>query len=233
MYDNMSTWDRLSKTIVLTGTQSAVIKQTYLLFGVSVFCAMAGGYVGATSEMVVRFFSSWVGWIAALLLLNVVPYVAMACRHNPVLGVTALVFDGLLSGLAISPLLYIASLIAPTMILAALGVTAAVFIGVTGYVMVSGRTFSAPRGIMAGMAVAIFGAMLLNGWLQLGWLGMAVSIGIGLFGVCALVFSTSGVLSSPDADSPIPGALALFAGVFNIFVATLNILLRLAGGRRD
>jgi FtsH-binding integral membrane protein len=34
-------------------------------------------------------------------------------------------------------------------------------------------------------------------------------------------------------DSPIPGALMLFAGVFNIFVATLNILLRLLnGGRR-
>jgi len=43
-----------------------------------------------------------------------------------------------------------------------------------------------------------------------------------------LVYSTSA-----DADSPIPGALMLFAGVFNIFVAALNILLRvLNGGRR-
>jgi hypothetical protein len=33
-------------------------------------------------------------------------------------------------------------------------------------------------------------------------------------------------------DSAIPGALALFASVFNIFVATLNILLRLVGGGR-
>jgi FtsH-binding integral membrane protein len=40
-------------------------------------------------------------------------------------------------------------------------------------------------------------------------------------------------LRSPDVDSPIPGALMLFAGVFNIFVAALNILLRvLNGGRR-
>jgi FtsH-binding integral membrane protein len=49
-----------------------------------------------------------------------------------------------------------------------------------------------------------------------------------------LVFSTSSVLNTPDADSPIPGALMLFAGVFNVFVATLNILLRvLNGGRRS
>jgi FtsH-binding integral membrane protein len=48
-----------------------------------------------------------------------------------------------------------------------------------------------------------------------------------------LVYSTSTVLSTHDADSPIPGALMLFAGVFNVFVATLNILLRVMGGRRN
>ena len=41
-------------------------------------------------------------------------------------------------------------------------------------------------------------------------------------------------LRSADSDSPIPGALALFAGLFNIFNAVLNLLLRLGGGgRRD
>lgn len=61
-----------------------------------------------------------------------------------------------------------------------------------------------------------------------------ISLGIGALGVFSLVFSTSGVLRTPDADSAIPGALMLFAGVFNVFVATLNILLRLfGGGRRD
>jgi len=52
-------------------------------------------------------------------------------------------------------------------------------------------------------------------------------------GVLALISSTSGVLNSSDSDSVVPGALALFAGVFNIFVAALNILLRLAGGGRS
>jgi modulator of FtsH protease len=125
-------------------------------------------------------------------------------------------------------------MVSSTLIIAALAITAAVFIGVTGYIMVSGRTFAAPRALMTGMFFALIGAMLLNGWLQLGWLGFAISLGVGAMGVIALVTSTSAVLNSPDADSPIPGALALFAGVFNIFVAVLNILLRFAGGgRRD
>lgn len=229
-----STWDRLSSTTALTARQSAVVKQTYMLFGLSVLSAMAGGYIGATSEMLRGLFTNWLGWILALVLLNVVPRVAIAARHNPVLGVSALVFDGFLAGLAISPLLFFASMVNPTLIVAALAITATVFIAVTGFVMVSGRTFSAPRALMTGMFFALIGAMLLNGWLQMGWLGFAISVGVGAMGVIALVTSTSAVLSSPDADSPIPGALAMFAGVFNIFVAVLNILLRLmGGGRRD
>src|SRR3954469_20825911 len=68
-----SVWDKLSGTTLLTGRTAAVVKQTYLFFGLAVFSAIAGGYVGATSETLARFFSGWMGWIAALLLLNLVP----------------------------------------------------------------------------------------------------------------------------------------------------------------
>ena len=229
-----SAWDKLTGTTPLTAQGAAVIKQTYLLFGLSVFSALAGGYIGATSETLARFFSGWIGWIAAIVLLNAVPRIAIAVRHNPVLGVSALVGDGFISGIAISPLLWVARSIAPVLIIAALGITAFVFIGVTLYVMASGRTFSAPRGLMTGIFFSVIGAIILNSFLHIGLIGILISLAIGVLGVCILVFSTSSVLQSPDADSPIPGALMLFAGVFNIFVATLNILLRvLNGGRRD
>jgi modulator of FtsH protease len=232
-YQPASPWDNLSGTIALTAERSSVIKQTYILFGLSVISALAGGYVGATSETMARLFSGLFGWILAIILLNAVPRIAIAVRHNPVLGVSALVVDGFISGIAISPLLYVAARVAPSLILAALGITAIVFLGVTAYVMTSGRTFSAPRGLMAGLFFAIIGAVLLNSFLNIGMLGILISFGIGAFGVFVLVFSTSSVLRTPDADSPIPGALMLFAGVFNVFVAALNILLRVLGGRRS
>jgi modulator of FtsH protease len=118
------------------------------------------------------------------------------------------------------------------MIVAALGITAIVFVGITAYVFFSGRTFSAPRGLMVGLFFSIIGAMILNSFLQIGFLGILIAAGIGAVGVIALISSTSAILQSGDADSVIPGALALFAGVFNVFVATLNILLRLFGGDR-
>jgi modulator of FtsH protease len=228
----VSGFDALTGTLHLSGERSAVIKQTYVLFGLSVASALAGGYIGATSETMVRLFSNWLGWILALVLLNVVPRIAIAVRHNPVLGVGALVFDGFLSGIAISPLLWITSTVMPVLILAALMITGFVFLGVTAYVMASGRTFSAPKGLMTGLFFSIIGVMILNGFLHIGVLGMLISFAVGTFGVFVLIYSTSSVLTTPDADSPIPGALMLFAGVFNVFVATLDILLRVMGGGR-
>jgi len=235
MYQNeLSTWEKLTASTPLSKTQSAVIKQTYVLLALSVLAAMAGGYIGATSETLVRFFSSTIGWIVAIVLLNVVPWIAMAARHNPVLGISALVFDGFLAGIAISPLLFVASMLAPAMIVAAMMITGLVFVSITGFVFMSGRTFAAPRGLMIGMFAAITGAIILNSFMNIGWLGVVASAGIGIMGCLGLIYSTSGVLNSPDADSPIPGALALFSGLFNVFVAVLNLLLRLAGGgRRD
>ncbi|MBI2690163.1 MAG: US12 family protein [Acidobacteria bacterium] len=229
----MNTFQRLSATTTLTAQQAAVIKQTYMLFGLSVVSAMAGGAIGATSEPLARFFSGWIGWIVAIAALNAIPYLAMAVRHNPVLGVITLFFDGFISGIVLSPLLFFAALVAPSMIAAALVITGVVFVAITAFIFLSGRTFSAPRGLMIGMFAAIVAAILLNSFMNIGWIGVLVSAGIGIMGVISLVSSTSGVLNSPDADSPIPGALALFAGVFNIFVAVLNLLLRLAGGGRS
>jgi FtsH-binding integral membrane protein len=229
-YSQPSALDKLTGSINLTTQQAAVIKQTYLLFGLSVVGAMAGGYIGATSETLARFFSGWIGWIAAILILNAVPRIAMAARYNPLLGTGALIADGFLSGIAMSPLLWVANRFAPGLILVALMITAFVFVGVTAYVMFSGRTFSAPRGLMAGLFFSIIGAVILNSFLNIGFIGILISVAIGAVGVFTLVFSTSGILRSPEADTPIPGALMLFAGVFNIFVAALSILLRVLGG---
>src|SRR3954452_2509850 len=233
-YDSpTSVWDKLSGTTAISGTNIAVIKQTYLLFGLAVFSAIAGGYIGATSETLARFFSGWMGWMAALLLLNLVPRIAIAVRHNHQLGVAALVGDGFLSGIALSPLLWVARLVAPQLIFVALGITGFVFVGITLYVMTTRREFSAPRGLMTGLFFALIGTMILNSFLHIGVLGILIGLGIGALGVFTLVYSTSTVLRSPEADSPIPGALMLFAGVFNVFVAALNILLRVLNGSRD
>jgi FtsH-binding integral membrane protein len=143
------------------------------------------------------------------------------------LGITALLADGFVSGVVLAPILRIASLYVPGTIQIAMLMTLVVFGSVTLFVMSSSRTFSAPRGLMLGISVSIVAAIVLNAFLNIGLLGMLVAAGIGILGVCILVYATSDVLHNSNVDSPIPGALMLFAGLFNVFVAILNILLRL------
>jgi len=223
----MTVTDNLFGTTELSSTRAETIKKTYMLLGLSVAGALCGGYIGAQSDTLANLFTGWLGWILAMLLLNLIPRVAIAARHNPVLGVTALVADGFISGVVLAPILRIASLYAPGTIKIAMLMTLIVFGAVTLLVMSSNRTFSAPRGLMLGIFISIIAAMALNAFLNIGLLGMLIAAGIGIFGVCILVYATSAVLHNPEADSPIPGALILFAGLFNVFVAILNILLRL------
>jgi len=221
----LSVGDKLWGATALDARSAANIKQTYMLLTVSVVFAVAGGWIGATTPFFVELFSGWIGWIMAMVVLNVAPRVALAARHNPVLGVSALVADGFLSGLVLAPILAIASFYAPGAIVGAAVISTLAFGGVTTYVMSVGKQFSAPRGLMTGVFLSVIGAVVLNGFLQIGFLGLLISAGIGIFGVMILVYATSEVLHNREADSPIPGALMLFAGMFNIFVAALNLLL--------
>ena len=152
----------------------------------------------------VQFFIRPVGWILALVLLNVVPMVALwASRQNPSLGIVALAADGFISGIALGPLLAIANYLAPNSIPGALAVTGGVFVAVTGYVMFSKEKFSAPAGLLTGMFFALVIAMIVNSFIQMSGLGLIITIGIGIFGVVSLVYATSDVLNNPEYDNPV------------------------------
>ena len=70
-------------------------------------------------------------------------------------------------------------------------------------------------------------------FLHIGFLGMLIAAGIGAMGVIALVSSTSEILHNHEIDTPVPGALMLFAGIFMIFQSVLFLLISLSGGPRD
>lgn len=229
-YEPLTVAEGLWGQTTLANDRAELIKKSYLLLSLSVALAIVGGSVGASSAAMVNLFSGWIGWILAMVVLNAAPRVALAARHDPVLGVTALAADGFVSGLVLAPMLHLASVIAPDLVPTALILTGVVFCAVTGYVMTTQKTFSAPCGLMTGIFFSIIGVIVLNSFLHLGILGMLVAGAIGVLGVLILVHATSEVLNNPEVDSPIPGALMLFAGIFNVFVSALDILLRAAGG---
>jgi len=229
LQNNIPVTQGLFGTTDLDEARSAAIKKTYALLSLSVVSAIVGGFIGSKSPTLIQFFSTWIGWIVAMVALNAIPHMAMACRNNPVMGTLALIGDGLVAGLVLAPVLYMASVVAPDIVPAALVLTAIVFAGVTAAVMITKVQFSAPRGLMIGMFFAIIGVIVLNMFLNIGPFGMLISGAIGIFGVFILVNATSQVLNNPEYDEPVVGALMLFAGLFNVFVAIIHLLLAFAG----
>ncbi len=212
--------------------RAATLRATYWFLSISIAGAVAGGLFGMRSEAIIDFFSSIFGWIVALVLLNVVPMIALRMVTRPAWGVFVLALDGFISGVVISPLLFVAAATAPQLIWMAVGVTAAVFLAVTFYVMTTRKMYSAPRATMTGAFLSIAAGVVLNHYLDLGLVGILISIAIAVFGVIVLVSNTSRVLRDPMNTGAIPGALLLFAGLFNVFLGVLNILLRILGGGR-
>ena len=229
LQNNIPVTQGLFGTTDLDEARSAAIKKTYALLSLSVVSAIVGGFIGSSTPALVQFFASIPGWIVAMIALNAIPHMAMACRNNPVMGTLALIGDGLVAGLVLAPVLYMASVVAPDIVPAALVLTAIVFAGVTAAVMITKVQFSAPRGLMIGMFFAIIGVIVLNMFLNIGPFGMLISGAIGIFGVFILVNATSQVLNNPEYDEPVVGALMLFAGLFNVFVAIIHLLLAFAG----
>ena len=229
LQNNIPLTQGLFGTTELDESRSAAIKKTYALLSLSVVAAIAGGFIGSNSPAMVQFFATFPGWIVAMIAINAIPYMAIACRHNPVMSTLALITAGLVSGLVLAPVLFMASVVAPDIVPAALILTAIVFAGVTFAVMLTKVQFSAPRGLMTGMFFAIIGVIVLNSFLNIGFLGIIIAGAIGIFGVFILVNATSQVLNNPEYNEPVAGALMLFAGLFNVFVAILHLLLVFAG----
>src|SRR5580704_8666849 len=123
----MTVTENLFGTTQLTAARADAIKKTYLLLGLSVAGALCGGYLGSQSDALANLFTGWIGWILAMLLLNMIPRIAMAARHNPVLGVSALLADGFVSGLVLAPILRLASRYSPGTLQIAMLMTLVVF----------------------------------------------------------------------------------------------------------
>jgi modulator of FtsH protease len=240
----LSASEKLFGSTTLSSYKSVMVKKTYALLTISVLAALAGGYIGVTNYPIIRFFSGFTGWIMAMVLINAIPRVGIwASRQaNKSLALLILGLDGFVSGIVLAPLLYYAEIVALNagtdpneLIWAAMGVTATIFLAVSGYIFLSRQRFSAPGGLIIGMFFVLVAATALNFWVfpNLGGFGMLISVGIGIMGLLMLIYATSSVLHDPNFLNPFVGALMLFSALFNIFVSTLNVILRLFNGGRQ
>jgi len=220
---------------VMDNNQKAeVIRETYRLLAIGVFAAMAAAWIACRFLPLVQFMATGPGWILAMLGLNMVPGMALkAARQSPRNAAMLLAGHGAFAGVCLSPLIFLAMRVsgvgadAPNLVQSALVITAAVFLGISGYIYQSGASFNYGKGFGVGLAWTLFAGIGMSFVFPMsGGFGLFILLGVGVLGTLQLLWATSSVLRDPDFRDPAYGALALFAGLFNLFQVILSVLIR-------
>ena len=160
-------------------------------------------------------------------------------RHVPTWNVVAFAAYGLLTGVVISGIVYVAVLIAKmngaapgTYVLQAGGLTLVTFGGLSAYAFFTKRDFSFLRGILVVGTFALLGALVIGFFVHATAFQMLISCaGVLLFAGYTL-YDTQKVLRTFPEGEHVAGAMTLFLDFVLLFVYILRIVLLVAGGGR-
>lgn len=215
-----------------------LIWDAYLKLSIAVCGAFAGGFFFTNTEVglymaLLPLAFGFLYWIMLVALLNAVPYVALWTANNKPKWTNYVLFlDGIVAAYALSPLLLIAmsktaqegDVFSETgLISSALLITGAIFAGIIAYVKTTGNVHR--MGMMSGAACMMLFVMIpINYFAQVPFISSLILLGIGLMGAWQLASITSQLHNDPKFNSPDVAALAMFAGLFNIFQVILTLL---------
>jgi FtsH-binding integral membrane protein len=206
------------------GDRIAFIRKVYSLFFVATLFAVGGALLGlaytplmaAALQHPIIIFILMIGGVMG----------AQAVRHVPGVNLAALFGFTTLTGVIISPVLYVIGRTNPGSILQAGVLTVGIFGGLTAYVFISRRDFSFLRGMVTVGLVIVIGAALINLFVGSLGLGFAISSAALLLFAGFVLYDTSNIIRRYPTNEYVAGALSLYLDAFNIFLALLRILNR-------
>ncbi|PHS27562.1 MAG: BAX inhibitor protein [Methylophaga sp.] len=194
-----------------------VIKNTYMLLSMTLFFSAITAYL--SMAMGTGFGMALVANIVAIVLLwFVLPKVANSATGIPVV----FAFTGLL-GFGLGPLLTYYLAMDPSVVMTAMGGTGAIFIALSGYAITTKKDFSFMGGFLAVGLFVLIGIMILNIFLQIPILALALSGGIVLVMSGLILYQTSAIINGGETNY-IMATASLFLSILNIFTSLLHIL---------
>lgn len=203
----------------------AFIRKVYALFFAGILFAVVGVWLGfAFPPLMIA--AAQHPWIMLIVMIGAVMG-TQAVRHTPGVNLVALFGFTTLTGVIISPLLYIISRSNPNSIFQAGVLTVGIFGGLTAYVFISNKDFSFLRGMVTvGLIIVILGGLLNVLFVGSLGLGFALACATLLLFAGFVLYDTSNIIRRYPTNEYVSGALALYLDALNIFLALLRILNR-------
>lgn len=205
------------------GERLGFIRKVYALFFVATLFAIGGVMLGfAFPPLMVAVAEH--PWITLILMIGGV-FGAQAVRHTPGLNLVAFFGFTTLTGVVISPLLFIVSRTNPASIIQAGVLTVGIFGGLTAYAFISKRDFSFMRGMLfVGLIVVILAGLLNVFLVGSSGLGFALAAASLILFSGFVLYDTSNIMRRYPTNEYIAGAMDLYLDAFNIFLAIIRLL---------
>jgi len=194
-----------------------LIRNTYTLLSMTLLFSAGTATLGVM--MNVPQGMALVATIAAIAMLwFVLPRTANSATGIPVIfGITGLL------GLGLGPVLNFYLSVNPSIVMTALGGTGAIFLGLSAYALTTRKDFSFLAGfLMVGMFVVI-GASLLNIFMGIPAMALAVDVAVIMIMSGFILFQTSSLINGGETNY-IMATAGLFLSLLNMFQALLHLL---------
>ena len=200
-----------------------VLKNTYLLLSMTlVFSAITAG---AAMAMNLSHGAGLIMMLVGFGLLFVVNRTADSSK-----GIIAIfAFTGMM-GAALGPMLnfYMAMANGPALVMQALGGTAVVFFGLSGYALTTRKDFSYMGGfLIVGLLVAVV-ASIANIFLHIPALSLTISAAVVMIMSGLILFDTSRIINGGETNY-IRATVSLYLDIYNLFIHLLHLLSALSG----
>lgn len=193
-----------------------VLKNTYLLLSVT----LAFSAVTAAMSFDAPPLSPWIFLLGAYGLL----FLTHALARSPWGLLTTFAFTGFM-GYGLGPLLgyMLSSQAGSEMVMTALGGTAFIFFGLSGWALTSRRDFSFLRGFIGAGCLVLIAAIVISLIWPMPALQLAMSAAFMLFSSAVILHQTSEIIHGGERNYVL-ATITLYVSIYNLFVSLLSLL---------
>lgn len=213
----MATSNMIAARTLSSVQVNRVLRNTYLLLGMTLaFSALTAMVSMAMNAPHPGLIITLVGFFGLLF--------AVHKTANSSLG---LLFVFLLTGFmgfTLGPILnaYLSLTNGPSLVASALGTTAAAFVGLSAFALVTRKDFSFLSGFLVVGFFVLMGAVVLSLFFDLSAFSVAISCGFVLFASAAILWQTSAIVHGGETNY-ILATVTLFVSIYNLFLSLLHI----------
>lgn len=133
-------------------------------------------------------------------------------------------------GYAIGPMIgfYLSTQAGTELVVTALGGTAFIFFGLSGYVLTTRKDFSFLRGFIAAGCLVLFAAIIISLIWPMPALQLAMSVAFMFFTSAVILYQTSVIVNGGE-NNYILATVTLYVSIYNLFVSLLHLLSAFSG----